>query len=174
MAHGLAVFVCARISPIILIISSAPLCILELFGPIQLILLINGVSSCTEEPLLMFTRGPQGLLSTHPDSQLNTSTGRRAAAVVVSCHLVAKCKSASRELQQLTNSLLCFLLSPESLKEADEENVGRFLAAVLYPDETLLNRYAAMIYTSSDKGRIFEELPGADMCHSCAEKVTNC
>ncbi|XP_073451889.1 uncharacterized protein [Aquarana catesbeiana] len=62
----------------------------------------------------------------------------------------------------------------QSLKEADEKNVGRFLSAVLYPDETLLNRYAAMIYTSSDNGRIFEELPGADMCHSCAEKTLLC
>ncbi|PIO37445.1 hypothetical protein AB205_0172720 [Aquarana catesbeiana] len=31
-----------------------------------------------------------------------------------------------------------------------------------------------MIYTSSDNGRIFEELPGADMCHSCAEKTLLC
>ncbi|KAM5132303.1 uncharacterized protein ACMZJ9_019106 [Mantella aurantiaca] len=67
-----------------------------------------------------------------------------------------------------------FLLSPESLGEADEENVGRFLSAALYPDETLLNRYAAMIYASSDNGKVFEELPGGDMCHSCAEKTLLC
>nr|DBA14748.1 TPA: hypothetical protein GDO54_004041 [Pyxicephalus adspersus] len=64
--------------------------------------------------------------------------------------------------------------STQSPEEAAEENVGRFLSAALYPDETLQNRYASMIYTSSDNGKIFEELPGANMCHSCAEKTLLC
>ncbi|XP_063289642.1 uncharacterized protein LOC134574477 isoform X1 [Pelobates fuscus] len=44
----------------------------------------------------------------------------------------------------------------------------------LHPDETLLSRYAAMIYTTTDNGKVYEELAGASMCFSCGERTLLC
>ncbi|XP_068111368.1 uncharacterized protein [Hyperolius riggenbachi] len=62
----------------------------------------------------------------------------------------------------------------ESQEKMGDNHIGRFLSVALYPDETLLNRYAAVIYASTDNGRVFEELPGGGVCHSCAEKTLLC
>ncbi|XP_075071661.1 uncharacterized protein LOC142160691 isoform X3 [Mixophyes fleayi] len=59
-------------------------------------------------------------------------------------------------------------------QKTDDKNIESFLSQALYPDETLLNCYAAMIYTSTDNGRIFQELDGASICNSCGEKTVLC
>ncbi|KAM8924761.1 uncharacterized protein RCH25_009495 [Pelodytes ibericus] len=62
----------------------------------------------------------------------------------------------------------------ESLERKNNESIEEFLSLALHPEEVLLNRYATMIYISLDNGRIYEELAGASMCPSCAEKTFLC
>ncbi|XP_075468136.1 uncharacterized protein LOC142501730 isoform X3 [Ascaphus truei] len=59
-------------------------------------------------------------------------------------------------------------------KMTEDESLEDFFSLALYPNETLLNRYAAMIYTTTDNGRIYEEIAGASMCNSCGEKTFLC
>ncbi|XP_063806205.1 uncharacterized protein LOC134984583 [Pseudophryne corroboree] len=59
-------------------------------------------------------------------------------------------------------------------QKTEGRNIESFLSQALCPDETLLNRYAAMIYTSADNGSIFQELDGASVCDSCGEKTVLC
>ncbi|XP_056389140.1 uncharacterized protein LOC130283530 isoform X3 [Hyla sarda] len=61
-----------------------------------------------------------------------------------------------------------------SQEKVEERSVKWFLSQALYPDEMLLNRYAVMIYTSTDNGGIFEEMEGAAVCNSCGEKTILC
>ncbi|MEE6486693.1 hypothetical protein FKM82_014674 [Ascaphus truei] len=56
----------------------------------------------------------------------------------------------------------------------EDESLEDFFSLALYPNETLLNRYAAMIYTTTDNGRIYDEIAGASMCNSCGEKTFLC
>ncbi|KAE8589512.1 hypothetical protein XENTR_v10017594 [Xenopus tropicalis] len=63
------------------------------------------------------------------------------------------------------------LMAKESLQVRED---GEFSSLELDPDETLLSRYAAMIYLSRDNGRIYEEVPGASLCNSCGEKTFLC
>lgn len=39
------------------------------------------------------------------------------------------------------------------------------------PQERVFSKYAAMVYTSNNQGRSFEEVKGAKFCASCGEKV---
>ncbi|XP_066457473.1 plectin-like isoform X2 [Eleutherodactylus coqui] len=61
-----------------------------------------------------------------------------------------------------------------ALTESQELSIEGFLSQPLYPHEALLNRYAVMIYSSTDDGEIYEELEGAAMCHSCGQKTILC
>ncbi|KAM4636969.1 uncharacterized protein O3C94_018002 [Discoglossus pictus] len=64
--------------------------------------------------------------------------------------------------------------STGSQEGSGKESIEDFVSMALHPDETLLNRYAAMIYTTTDNGRIYEEMAGASMCESCGEKTFLC
>lgn len=90
----------------------------------------------------------------------------RAAGAGVRRHLVAV-----REMTGTLSAMSSSLESQEKVEERNIENIEWFLSQALYPDETLLNHYAVMIYTSADNGRIFEELEGATVCDSCGQKV---
>jgi hypothetical protein len=51
--------------------------------------------------------------------------------------------------------------------EEQEEVVDPFI-----PQERVFSKYAAMLYTSNNAGKTFEELKDAKFCTSCGEKVT--
>ncbi|XP_069468007.1 uncharacterized protein [Ambystoma mexicanum] len=64
------------------------------------------------------------------------------------------------------------LIEPNS--EPADESVRDFFYHAFCPDETALNKYAAMGYTSCDGGKTYEEIEGADLCNSCGETTLIC
>ena len=54
------------------------------------------------------------------------------------------------------------------LEETEEDDSDPFI-----PQERIFSKYAAMLYTSNNQGRSFEEFKEAKFCPSCGEKVGN-
>ena len=52
------------------------------------------------------------------------------------------------------------------LEENEEDDSDPFI-----PQERIFSKYAAMLYTSNNQGRSFEEFKEAKFCQSCGEKV---
>ena len=52
------------------------------------------------------------------------------------------------------------------LEDNEEDDSDPFI-----PQERIFSKYAAMLYTSNNQGRSFEEFKEAKFCSSCGEKV---
>ena len=53
----------------------------------------------------------------------------------------------------------------------EEEEVSEEVADPFIPQERVFSKYAAMLYTSNNSGKTFEEFKDAKYCASCGEKV---
>ena len=75
-------------------------------------------------------------------------------------------KVKSSRLLPVGESILWAGLEEE---EGQEEVVDPFI-----PQERVFSKYAAMLYTSNNTGKTFEEFKDAKYCASCGEKVRLC
>nr|XP_014343728.1 PREDICTED: uncharacterized protein LOC102353636 [Latimeria chalumnae] len=60
------------------------------------------------------------------------------------------------------------------LTDTLDDSVKNFFFSSRDPDEIVLNKYAAVIYTSCNNGQIYEEVKGVTACRSCGEKTLIC
>lgn len=56
----------------------------------------------------------------------------------------------------------------------EDEGAGEEMADPFIPQERVFSKYAAMLYTSNNTGRTFEEFKDAKYCPSCGEKTVIC
>ena len=67
-----------------------------------------------------------------------------------------------------TGPLVSDSILSAGLEETEEDDSDPFI-----PQERIFSKYAAMLYTSNNQGRSFEEFKEAKFCPSCGEKVGN-
>ena len=53
----------------------------------------------------------------------------------------------------------------------EEEDISEEVADPFIPQERVFSKYAAMLYTTNNQGKTFEEFKDAKYCASCGEKV---